>query len=210
MIKTKFQILGVTKMAVCVEEGNIERLNRILRLGPVYTAAVSHYLSSGGGPNDAFDFVLSQSEHEIGIFTTMATIYGNHLPTVVIRAITDSAQFRTRFCGFLSQIEAENVSSELVKNLKFLLDAQISGENVAFLIQAGMKIENAASDPRYLNSISALLDVGIDPITIIKLMKAKEGHLIPIFYLKRRFVSIEAVESFVQVFSGRISNFRIE
>ena len=65
------------------------------------------------------------------------------------------------------------LSNLVIKNLKFLLDAQISGDNIAFLLDSGMAIEDAASDPRYLHSVAALLNAGVLSETIIPLMRAK-------------------------------------
>ena len=106
-------------------------------------------------------------------FIKIFIIYENNNLIYLQNSGPASSHFRKRFCDFLSNASLKWITPNLIKNLKFLLDAQISGDNLSFLFDAGMEIKDAASDPRYLHSIAALVGVGVTADVIIPLMRAK-------------------------------------
>ena len=91
----------------------------------------------------------------------------------LVKGVVSSYEFRSRFIRFLDNAHLKWLDSEIVKNLKFLLEASISGKNIALLFDNGLKVKDAASDPRYLFAISTLMDCGVTPDIVVPLLKAK-------------------------------------
>ena len=81
----------------------------------------------------------------------MGKIYDDSIPTVIVETTYEREDFATKITQFLNFLHHKFITKEIVANLKFLLDGKIDGRSLAELIMAGLQVNDAAKDPRYLS-----------------------------------------------------------
>jgi len=76
-----------------LQESEISNFTKVLSLGVTYACALRYFVEAGGGANEALDFILSESEHNIGIFVSMGAIYDDKIPAVLIESLARVLKF---------------------------------------------------------------------------------------------------------------------
>ena len=67
--------------------------------------AVKRLIDGGAATNYALSYVLNENPRNIGILITMAKIYGDKIPSVIVDSLQNSKRFHKRFHDFVSNVQ---------------------------------------------------------------------------------------------------------
>ena len=190
-------------MMKCVRSTNIDNFYSILSAGSVETTLLKCFIESNMDPAKAVNWVSQQNlKSLIALLELIIAAKTKTIPKPIIDLLEDQKSSTTQknLINFLLSLESEWIKPEILKYLRNLLESGIDGRNLALLIEAGLNLEKATTDVRYMIAIFKLLKAGVDAEHVIILMTAK----------KTVFRLIEADESLIPCIANVVSKLMLE
>ena len=203
VVGSSIQILGPTNMMKCVQSTNIDNFFSILSAGSVETTLLKYFIESNMDPAKAVKWISQQNlKSLIALLELIIAAKTKTIPKPIIDLLEDQKSNTTQknLINFLLSLESEWIKPEILKYLRNLLESGIDGRNLALLIEAGLNLEKATTDVRYMIAIFKLLKAGVDAEHVIILMAAK----------KTVFRLIEADESLIPCIANVVSKLMLE
>ena len=203
LIGSSIQILGPANMMKCVQSTSIDRFFSILSAGSIETTLLKYFMESKMNPAKAVNWISQQNLKSLVAFLEVIISANTKIiPKPIIDLLEDQKLYSTQknLVNFLLSLESEWIKPEILKYLRHLLESGIDGRNLALLIEAGLNLEKATTDVRYMIAIFKLLKAGVDAEHVIILMTAK----------KTVFRLIEADESLIPCIANVVSKLLLE
>ena len=170
-------LLGSKYTIDCMELGDTTKFVSIMTTGRVKALGLKSLLESGMKTAPAVEWIHRQSVKTV--YSLLELVKSTPEQTINVKIVeileTGPQSLAAKLIAFLNCLEVgAGEMNTLMPYLKLLLEAPITGETLALLLESKMNVKVATQDSRYLATVGRFIANQVEPEHVIILMEARQ------------------------------------